>query len=79
MYPPNEELQRYPRHGTDPYNSPVTSTSGRGGLITMLVIVVFVGSLIAYSSLSGPPADAPPAVDTEAPESITGSGATEIN
>lgn len=78
MHPPNEDLHRYSRNGVDPYNSPAADTSARGGLVAMLIILAFVGGLIAYSSLSTLPAEVPPAVDTEATESIIGSGATEI-
>lgn len=77
MYPPNDELHRYHRTGTDPYNAPVTGRSTRSGLIAMLIILMLLGGLIAYSSLSSPPAQTPAAVGTEAPDSVIGGGATE--
>lgn len=77
MYPPNEELHRHHRTGTDPYNAPVTGGSTRSGLIAMLIILMLLGGLIAYSSLSSPPAETPAAVETEAPDSIMSGGATE--
>lgn len=77
MHTPNEELHRYRRNGGDPYNSPAASGPASGGLVALLIIVMLLGGLIAYGSLSTPSA-VPPAVDTEAPEGITGSGTTEI-
>ncbi|MCZ0811413.1 MAG: hypothetical protein ACQEVT_02990 [Pseudomonadota bacterium] len=72
MHPPNEELHRYPRNGVDPDKVPAAGSSSWGGLTVLLFIVVLMSGLIVYSSLSTPPAQPPtPAVDTEAPDSIT--------
>lgn len=77
MYSPQDETQRYSRNGADPYHSAVPEGSGNGGLIALLVIVVFMGGVIAFSSVSSTTDEAPlstPAAET--PDSITGGGGT---
>lgn len=74
----NEEFHRQSRNGMDPYTAPVGRSSGNGGLVALLVIVVLFGGLIVYGTIGTPPADGTsPAVGTEAPESIMGDRATE--
>jgi len=77
MHPPHEDMHRYTRNAGDPYNSPGAGGSAQGGLAALLIILVILGGLVIYSSLTTPSTDAPPAVDAEVRESITGAGATD--
>lgn len=70
---PNDDLQRHVRNTADPYNAHATGSSGRGGLIALLVIVAVIGGIIVLSMMGEPPAQAPTSeTGAPAPESITG-------
>ena len=73
MYTPNEDLRRQSQRDLQRYGPPGYESSGstRGGLVALLVLVVLLGGLIAYSSLSGAPVDENGNLtDTTAPQSI---------
>lgn len=79
MYTPNDDLKRQSQRDLRRYGPPGYDSSGstRGGLVALLVLVVLIGGLIAYSTLSGAPVDENGNLtDTTAPQSIT-SGSAE--
>lgn len=75
MYSPHDETRRYSRDGLDPYNSPSPEGTGNGGLIALLVVILFIGGVIAFSSSGSGPEETPePAAGAETPQSVTGGG-----
>ncbi|EAQ23264.1 hypothetical protein [Roseovarius sp. 217] len=80
MYTPNDDIQRQAnrdrnRYGPSGYDA---GASTRGGLIGLLVIVVLMGGLIAFSMLSPSPTSNSTNPDAEtAPASVIDGSAAE--
>jgi len=71
-----EDNRGDPLNRVDPYNLPESSGPGWGGATALLVVLVLLGGLIAYSTLSTPPADAPaPAADPAPTQTMPSGGA----
>lgn len=80
MYTPNDDIQRQANRDLNRYGPPGydSGASTRGGLVGLLVIVVLMGGLIAFSMLSPSPTSesTTPAGET-APTSVIDGSSSE--
>ncbi|KJS41719.1 MAG: hypothetical protein VR71_17710 [Roseovarius sp. BRH_c41] len=80
MYTPNDDIQRQANRDLNRYGPPGydAGASTRGGLVGLLVIVVLMGGLIAFSMLSPSPTSDSTNPDAEtAPASVIDGSAAE--